>query len=143
MDETKERVRVAITNAVNASGLTRTEFAERAGVGVTSVFAYMSYGAGFRMPPVEKLIRMALLSGNAAGFMLSLLPPDALHGPEWTQAEKLEAMDATEAMAQETARLIGESKRDDEAFGKLHARFAACYLMAYEARLQALAKGGE
>jgi hypothetical protein len=72
--------------------------------------------------------------------MLSLLPPDAERAG-WTQADKLEAMEATEAMARETLQLIQHAGSDEAAFNKLHARFAACYLMAYDARLQAMRKG--
>ena len=138
----KDRIRNAVKRAANGSGLTRAEFAERAEIPVPTLFAYMSESSNFRTPSVETLVRIALASEDPDAFMLSLLPPDAKRA-EWAAADRAEALAATESMARETAQALAEAKRDDEAFSKLHTRFAACYLMAYDARVRALREGVE
>ena len=139
----KDRIRNAVKRAANGSGLTRAEFAERAEIPVPTLFAYMSEGATkFRTPSIESVVKIALASEDPDAFMLSLLPPDARRA-EWAAADRAEALAATESMARETAQALAEAKRDDEAFSKLHTRFAACYLMAYDARVRALREGKE
>ena len=139
----KERIRRAIVKAADSSGLSRGEFSERANILVPSLFAYMSESTDFRTPNIETLVRIALASKDPEGFMISLLPSDAESRREWTQADKSEALKATESMAREIARSMKEAKREEEAFNKLHSGFAACYLMSYDARVKALRGRGE
>ena len=137
MSGIKERIRGAIVRAVRGSELSRGEFAERADINVPSLLAYISESVDFRTPSIETLIRIALASNDPDAFMLSLLPLDSKRA-DWTAEEKNEALNATDGMTREALQMISQAKSEAEAASRMNSCFAACYLMAYDARVRSL-----
>lgn len=129
----------AIEWAIRNSGGDVRRFAKAVGVSSTTVYRWID---GSR-DPFYALRSMAEVSGDPEEFARRFF---GLNRGEWPDPQQADAMDATLGAAKAVWRSVAQLYHRDgvAAFGKMHAGFAAVYLLAYEAgRVQGIAQGGE